>query len=39
MADGGRPDPWWHRAGLVTVLTAIVGAMVPLTAGVQASPE
>jgi hypothetical protein len=36
MADAGKSDPWWHRAGLVTVLTAIVGAMVPLTAGVQA---
>jgi hypothetical protein len=27
---------WWHRAGFVTLLTAFIGVMVPLTAGVQA---
>jgi len=32
----GKAEPWWRRAGFVTLLTALVGAMVPLSAGVQA---
>jgi hypothetical protein len=34
--DEGREQHWWHKPGMVTLLTALVGAMVPLAAGVQA---
>lgn len=34
MAD--NEQKWWHRPGFVTLLTALVGVMVPLSAGVQA---
>ena len=35
-SSAGHRLPWWHNAALVTVMTAMLGAMVPLAAGVQA---
>jgi hypothetical protein len=33
--DPAPASKWWHKAGFVTLLTGFIGALVPLTTGVQ----